>query len=62
VRLDDFLKAELAGPFRTFTDDELISYSVRDGKMNFAPGTASNTRTPTRSSSAKSFGARPSSR
>jgi len=40
VRVDDFAKLELAEPFRTFTDDELIDYSVRGGKMNFAPGTS----------------------
>ena len=40
VTVDDFLKLELAEPFRTFTDDELINYSVRDGKLNFAPGTS----------------------
>jgi D-alanyl-D-alanine carboxypeptidase len=40
VKVDDFLKRQLAEPFRTFTDEELINYSVRDGKMNFAPGTS----------------------
>jgi D-alanyl-D-alanine carboxypeptidase len=40
VTVDDFLKRQLAEPFRTFTDDELIDYSVRGGKMNFAPGTS----------------------
>ena len=40
VTVDDFLKLQLAEPFRTFTDDELINYSVRDGKMNFAPDTS----------------------
>src|SRR5690242_14086319 len=40
VRVDDFLQLQLAQPFRTFTDDELINYSVRDEKMNFAPGTS----------------------
>jgi len=40
VTVDDFLKLELAEPFRTFTDEELINYSVRDGKMNFPPGTS----------------------
>ena len=40
VRVDDFLKLELAEPFRTFTDEELINHSVRDGKMNFPPGTS----------------------
>jgi D-alanyl-D-alanine carboxypeptidase len=40
VTVDDFLKLELAEPFRTFVDQELINYSVRDGKMNFSPGTS----------------------
>jgi D-alanyl-D-alanine carboxypeptidase len=40
VRVEDFLKLQLAEPFRTFTDEELINYSVRDGKMNFPPGTS----------------------
>jgi CubicO group peptidase (beta-lactamase class C family) len=40
VTVDDFVKLELAEPFRTFTDDELINYSVRNGKMNFPPGTS----------------------
>jgi D-alanyl-D-alanine carboxypeptidase len=40
VRVEDFLKLQLAQPFRTFTDEELINYSVRDGRMNFAPGTS----------------------
>jgi CubicO group peptidase (beta-lactamase class C family) len=40
VRVEDFLKLELAEPFRTFTDAELINYAVRDGKMNFEPGTS----------------------
>jgi D-alanyl-D-alanine carboxypeptidase len=40
VTVDDFLELELAEPFRTFTDEELINYSVRDGKMNFPPGTS----------------------
>jgi D-alanyl-D-alanine carboxypeptidase len=40
VTVDDFVKLELAEPFRTFTDDELINYSVGDGKMNLAPGTS----------------------
>ena len=40
VTVDDFLKLQLAKPFRTFTDEELINYSVRDGKMNFPPGTS----------------------
>jgi D-alanyl-D-alanine carboxypeptidase len=40
VTVEDFLKLQLAEPFRTFTDEELINYSVRDGKMNFPPGTS----------------------
>ena len=40
VRDPAFLKLQAAEPFRTFTDDELIAYSVRGGKMNFAPGTS----------------------
>ena len=40
VTVDDFAKLQLAEPFRTFTDDELIHYSVRNGKMNFPPGTS----------------------
>jgi CubicO group peptidase (beta-lactamase class C family) len=42
VTVDDFLKLELAEPFRTFVDQELINYSVRDGKMNFSPGAVAN--------------------
>lgn len=40
VTVDDFLNLQLAEPFRTFTDEELINYSVRDGQMNFPPGTS----------------------
>jgi D-alanyl-D-alanine carboxypeptidase len=40
VTVKDFLNLQLAEPFRTFTDEELINYSVRDGKMNFPPGTS----------------------
>lgn len=40
VRRDDFGNAVLADPFRTFTDDELIAYAVKDGKMNYPPGTS----------------------
>jgi D-alanyl-D-alanine carboxypeptidase len=40
VTVDDFLKLQLAEPFRTFNDEELINYSVRNGKMNFPPGTS----------------------
>jgi CubicO group peptidase (beta-lactamase class C family) len=40
VTVDDFIRLQLAQPFRDFTDDELIGYSVRDGRMNFAPGSS----------------------
>jgi CubicO group peptidase (beta-lactamase class C family) len=40
VTVDDFLNLQLAEPFRTFTDEELINYSVRDGQMKFRPGTS----------------------
>ena len=40
VTVEDFLRLQLAEPFRTFTDEELINYSVRDGRMNFPPGTS----------------------
>jgi CubicO group peptidase (beta-lactamase class C family) len=40
VYVHDFSNLQEAQPFRTFTDDELIHYSVRDGKMQFAPGTS----------------------
>ena len=40
MTVEDFLNLQLSEPFRTFTDDELINYSVRNGKMNFAPGTS----------------------
>jgi D-alanyl-D-alanine carboxypeptidase len=40
VTVEDFLNAQLADPFRTFRDEELINYSVRNGKMNFPPGTS----------------------
>ncbi len=40
VTVNDFVKLELAEPFRTFTDEELINYSVRNRKMNFPPGTS----------------------
>jgi D-alanyl-D-alanine carboxypeptidase len=35
-----FEDASLSAPFRTFTDEELIAYAVRDGKMNYPPGTS----------------------
>ena len=40
VTVQDFVNLALAEPFRTFTDEELINYSIRDGKMNFEPGTS----------------------
>jgi D-alanyl-D-alanine carboxypeptidase len=40
VTVDDFAKLQEAQPFRTFTDEELINYSVRDGKMRFVPSTS----------------------
>jgi D-alanyl-D-alanine carboxypeptidase len=40
VKVEDFVKLQLAEPFRTFTDEELINYSVRNGTMNFPPGTS----------------------
>ena len=39
VTVDDFGKAQLQDPFRTFTDAELIDYAVHGGGMNFPPGT-----------------------
>jgi hypothetical protein len=38
VYVKDFSDLQEAQPFRAFTDDELIQYSVRDGKMNLPPG------------------------
>ena len=40
VTQEAFVERELAEPFRTFTDDELIDYSVRGGRMNFPPGSS----------------------
>ena len=40
ARVQDFLDLQLKEPFRTFTDQELIAYSVRDGKMDFPPGSS----------------------
>jgi D-alanyl-D-alanine carboxypeptidase len=40
VTVEDFVRLQLAEPFRTFTDEELINYSVREGKMNFESGTS----------------------
>jgi CubicO group peptidase (beta-lactamase class C family) len=42
VKLDAFVNAQFADPFRTFTDDDLIQYAVQDGRMNYAPGTSQN--------------------
>ena len=35
-----FGDALLSAPFRTFADEELIAYAVRDNKMNYPPGTS----------------------
>jgi D-alanyl-D-alanine carboxypeptidase len=40
VTVEDFQNLQLAEPLRTFTDEELINYSVRDGTLNFPPGTS----------------------
>lgn len=40
VRSRAWLERFLSDPFAAFTDDELIGYSVRDGKMNFPPGSS----------------------
>lgn len=40
VRDEKFEDAVLADPFRSWTDDELIAVSVRDGKMAYPPGTS----------------------
>jgi len=40
VVVPDFVALQEFQPFRAFTDDELINYSVRDNKMNFPPGTS----------------------
>jgi D-alanyl-D-alanine carboxypeptidase len=40
VTVPEFVRLQLEDPFRTFTDDELIDYSVRDGMMNYSPGTS----------------------
>jgi len=48
VTVDDFLKLQLAEPFRTFTDDDLINYSVREGNnkpMALSSPTAGSCRT-----------------
>lgn len=36
---EEFNTEVLADPFRSFTRDELIAYAVKDGQMNFSPGT-----------------------
>lgn len=36
----DFEKLATADPYRKFTDDQLIAYSVSGGKMSFEPGTS----------------------
>ncbi|GMU58217.1 MAG: hypothetical protein AMXMBFR33_73630 [Candidatus Xenobia bacterium] len=40
VRREDFQDAVLAEPFRTFKDEELIDYAVKDGQMAYPPGTS----------------------
>jgi CubicO group peptidase (beta-lactamase class C family) len=37
---DDFETLVTAHPYRNFTADELIAYAVKDGKMNYEPGTS----------------------
>ena len=37
VKVQDWLDRLLRDPFAAFTDEELIQYSVRDGKMTFSP-------------------------
>ena len=37
VKDNAWLKRLLADPFTPFTDDELIDYAVRGGRMNYAP-------------------------
>jgi CubicO group peptidase (beta-lactamase class C family) len=40
VKQPPFIQRVLAEPFKTFTDDELIDYSVHAGRMNFPPGSS----------------------
>ncbi len=40
VTVPDFVDRQLADPFRSFSDDELIAYAVRGGRMAFPPGTS----------------------
>ena len=42
-----FVAAQLADPFRGFTDDDLIGYATAGGRMNFPPGSSRNIPTPT---------------
>jgi D-alanyl-D-alanine carboxypeptidase len=37
----DFVQDALDNPFRSFSRDEIIGYAVKDGEMNFPPGTRS---------------------
>ena len=37
VHMKDWINRLLSNPFAPFTDEELINYSVRGGKMNFSP-------------------------
>lgn len=38
---DEFVNLAISQPFREFTPEEIIEYSVEDGKLNFFPGTDS---------------------
>jgi CubicO group peptidase (beta-lactamase class C family) len=59
VTVKDFVDLQESQPFRAFTDDELINYSVRGGTMNFPPGTSQHTPTPTMSSWVRPLNAPP---
>lgn len=37
----EFIQDVIANPFRAFSRDDIIAYSVKDGQMNFPPGTQS---------------------
>ena len=38
---EEFVQATVADPFRAYTRDEIIAYAVKDGELNFPPGTQS---------------------
>ena len=38
---DEFIQATVGDPFRAYTRDEIIAYAVKDGELNFPPGTQS---------------------